>query len=737
MRRAPLVFALVAVFVLPVGTQSVSATDWASLCPSVVDEQPNSPQPRVLSFQFNATKQLFSRIDQTTNLPASSSMPLVGCYADLPMVNSERDITWQIGVVNRDRAGFYWRNMAGAQWRLTLDSSGEFLATDEANPYWRTGNRFTFFPALGVNPYSRGALGMVADLNVPAAKTAYIGTDPFTLPDREFGYGFSWYTNIWPLFTDFNKGMSASAGVTWLLPRTDELTLTQYRELCAPRQFDMQSMEGGPGWVDYQNRYPSLLPKYKFNPVNDCYESDSPATPGWTFSGEPIASGRITPLLLSNNLLVPPDGFVFSPTSAGGMLGIATMALPLRQLITQRDKSVIGDQAWTVFFRASNFSGPVVIYPPQLWAAFTKDNPIRRPFGLDRNVAYQFSGSMEWGGVPYAEYYDGTKFSYSRIPQMQFPVDANGETVFMSNFISYSKRSYWEKLEKALSEESEIGTAFEPSGGIPVKITVSSQPLYQSGKLITPFGAGKVSALQAGRAFGIKWPTRNTIEKPASTFKDVGQTRIPVDASLAPQALTNFSFVQTSVPTFTYETPPTWTFVKGSEVFSRRLTDGSTVQYTWVRFVDQPGVRALGLSTEESEKLQAVATRLQKAWSINPSFIGDPASGEIASLDDSLLVVPPSGLEFGYVPLVIRQTGPTSMAAPVDLLADPKSAYQRLLLRQNTPAAPAVTPSPTPTPSPTLTQRPTSKSITCIKGKVIKKVSGINPRCPKGYKLKK
>jgi hypothetical protein len=45
-----------------------------------------------------------------------------------------------------------------------------------------------------------------------------------------------------------------------------------------------------------------------------------------------------------------------------------------------------------------------------------------------------------------------------------------------------------------------------------------------------------------------------------------------------------------------------------------------------------------------------------------------------------------------------------------------------------------------PTPLPTRSASPTSKSkktITCMKGKVLKKVSAINPTCPKGYLLKK
>jgi hypothetical protein len=32
---------------------------------------------------------------------------------------------------------------------------------------------------------------------------------------------------------------------------------------------------------------------------------------------------------------------------------------------------------------------------------------------------------------------------------------------------------------------------------------------------------------------------------------------------------------------------------------------------------------------------------------------------------------------------------------------------------------------------------PVNKTITCVKGKSTKKISGTNPKCPKGYKLKK
>jgi hypothetical protein len=47
---------------------------------------------------------------------------------------------------------------------------------------------------------------------------------------------------------------------------------------------------------------------------------------------------------------------------------------------------------------------------------------------------------------------------------------------------------------------------------------------------------------------------------------------------------------------------------------------------------------------------------------------------------------------------------------------------------------------PTPSPSPTATPmaKPVVKklTITCVKGKVVKKVTAVNPKCPAGYKKK-
>jgi hypothetical protein len=49
--------------------------------------------------------------------------------------------------------------------------------------------------------------------------------------------------------------------------------------------------------------------------------------------------------------------------------------------------------------------------------------------------------------------------------------------------------------------------------------------------------------------------------------------------------------------------------------------------------------------------------------------------------------------------------------------------------------APTPTPSLAPTTKPVETVKKTT--ITCVKGKLSKKVTSVNPKCPAGYKLKK
>ena len=83
--------------------------------------------------------------------------------------------------------------------------------------------------------------------------------------------------------------------------------------------------------------------------------------------------------------------------------------------------------------------------------------------------------------------------------------------------------------------------------------------------------------------------------------------------------------------------------------------DGSRVTYWWYRFADQPALLNADLSDDARERLQARAEMLHRHWTPDRDYLPPPATGELADIDPALLVTPPDGLEFGYVPIVTRQ----------------------------------------------------------------------------------
>lgn len=121
----------------------VGGSDWTNKCPAVIDTV-QTAQPQVFGFTFNAWGQVFSRLVDGGYTAVTSTDDLVGCYANLWDFNIDPVGTngWQIGTINRDANGYYWRQAEGSVWRLTL--SGSSLETDNANPYYSRGRSFIF-----------------------------------------------------------------------------------------------------------------------------------------------------------------------------------------------------------------------------------------------------------------------------------------------------------------------------------------------------------------------------------------------------------------------------------------------------------------------------------------------------------------------------------------------------------------------------------------------------------------
>ena len=54
--------------------------------------------------------------------------------------------------------------------------------------------------------------------------------------------------------------------------------------------------------------------------------------------------------------------------------------------------------------------------------------------------------------------------------------------------------------------------------------------------------------------------------------------------------------------------------------------------------------------------MQRNIVRMQRAWASGTAFMAPPQEGALVSLDPGLLVRPPAGLEYGFVPYVVKQT---------------------------------------------------------------------------------
>lgn len=78
--------------------------------------------------------------------------------------------------------------------------------------------------------------------------------------------------------------------------------------------------------------------------------------------------------------------------------------------------------------------------------------------------------------------------------------------------------------------------------------------------------------------------------------------------------------------------------------------------YRWYRFVDQPALQRLNLTSSQATAMQRTIVRMQRAWASGTAFMAPPQEGALVSLDPGLLVRPPAGLEYGFVPYVVKQT---------------------------------------------------------------------------------
>jgi hypothetical protein len=270
-------------------------------------------------------------------------------------------------------------------------------------------------------------------------------------------------------------------------------------------------------------------------------------------------------------------------------------------------------------------------------------------------------GAMEINTVPCFESQDEKGVTYSKIPQLQFPVDKQGRTMLVQDVVYYSKAALYETFKAWRDGGALCSGRFDEKGAWKSKLTTKTPGYDQEGKKIN--GVEKIfdTKVYNDNVWGLKWVDGKTDKfgNFPRYFRHEGDQLVAITASEVP-AKTNllnkeFTLAKPGEP-YTSPEKGAWTNPGAAAgPYKVKLIDGSVVTYSWYRFVDQPSFQQYNWSKAQKDKLQAFIEKVHAQWPIDRDYMAPPTMGELVALDPALLVNPPKGMQVGYVPIVTHQ----------------------------------------------------------------------------------
>ena len=493
--------------------------------------------------------------------------------------------------------------------------------------------------------------------------------------ERQYNAGYSMYVAAWPLLS-YYPGHRFQSGLpgTWMFAQYD-----------GPAPKDMYSdVEGGLGWWT-DTRFPTATPKFIMGGVgpNFSFIANGPAHGAGTWK-EP--RGLYGVAQLSPNLLFPLDGLNVKQGECGGLFGYGYLNLPLcdPKKTTESKQIPTGANCWTLFLNTGNFKGPVAFFLPNFWSHAAVGEPKLTGSLLDsRPVDPNRAVQMETQYTPARMASDARGEWYARIAPLSFPRNGGDSSVLVHQDTAYDKTALYDSVAAWFAGGKPSSGAIDPGGAFQRVFGNSGYATWQiwwnqgdAPEKKVPIDLGAMATLTAlgPHTFGVKWNeahTTNTsnlitvsqyfhLENGANdkqaVWRSVSSDQVPAETGL--------QNIQWTTPTEDaqepYTTPddPASSWKKPGPVagpFKARLGDGSVVTYYWYRFADQPALMNADLTAEERERLQAKVVKLHRAWPRNRNYLPPPTTGKLADIDPVLIVTPPRGLEFGYVPIATRQ----------------------------------------------------------------------------------
>jgi hypothetical protein len=270
-------------------------------------------------------------------------------------------------------------------------------------------------------------------------------------------------------------------------------------------------------------------------------------------------------------------------------------------------------------------------------------------------------GAMEINTVPRFDAKDAQGTTYSKLPKLQFPVDAEGRAYLVQDVTYYSKTALYDAFKTWRDGGPACPGSFDPKGAFKPKLNTKTTRYDQAGKKIIGVERAFDTRIFEGNVWGLQWAKSELSAAGIfpQYYKHVGEERVVVAAAAVPAETKlfaqKFKLAPTGVP---YTSPGAGAWAQpGPKLgpFTARLVDGSVVTYFWYRFVDQPSFQQYKWSEAKKARLQEFVEKLHAHWPTQRDYMAPPTRGKLVALDPGLMVTPPKGLEVGYVPIVTRQ----------------------------------------------------------------------------------
>jgi hypothetical protein len=493
-----------------------------------------------------------------------------------------------------------------------------------------------------------------------------------------YNAGFSMYVAAWPLLKEYpgNRFQTGLFG-TWMHAQYD-----------GPEPQKLYSdIEGGLGWWR-DTRFATETPKFIMGGValNFVAWANGPGAGKGRDWDKP--QGKYGVAQLSPWLLWPPDGLNLKQGTCGELFGYGYLPLPLtKPKSTTAGKNVpTGNHCWTLFLNTRNFKGPVAFFTPYFFSrASVDDSRVAGMFLDSRPSNPNRALQMETQYVPAVQATDKQGQMYARIAPTSFPRGPQNESVVVHRVTAYNKKALWNAVEAwfeggppasgHIDQKQSVVHTFPGKGGATWRIYKQSIPRDERVPIAWDSFAAPVAP--DPNTFGYRWDyehvtRQDTKDGPLMTLPEyyrlvkddnkkaewvvVQPEDVPAETGLAEVSFSR----PKDEPSEPYVTPddPESCWKKPGPVagpFQAHPGDGSVVTYYWYRFADQPALLNADLTDEEREDLQVRVEKLHRNWKKDRDYLAPPVIGKLADIDPALIVIPPPGLEAGYVPIVTRQ----------------------------------------------------------------------------------